>query len=75
MLRSLLSPGLEIAIFGDEIIGGCVVESNYRSSFFGTYLEVVYEYMSSNGQSYLSCRDNIRIPAWEGMREISKLAA
>jgi len=74
MLRSLLSPGLEIAIFDDEIIGGCVVESNYRNSFFGTYLEVVYEYMSSNGQSYLSCRDNIRIPAWEGMREISKLA-
>jgi hypothetical protein len=73
MLRALYTPGTEIAIHGDEIIGGIVVDSQYHSSFFGTYLAVSFEYMSSNGQTYLSCRDNVKIPAWEGMREITKL--
>lgn len=73
LLKSLFTPGTEIEIHGDELAGGRVIGSDYRTSFFGNYLMVTYEYIGTNGRSFLQCRDNVQIPAWTGLKEISKL--
>jgi hypothetical protein len=73
LLKSMFTPGTEIEIHGDELMGGRVIGSEYRSSFFGTYLQVTYEYVGTNGRSFLQCRTNVQIPAWNSLKEIGKL--
>lgn len=73
LLKSLFTPGTEIEIHGDEIQGGRVIGSDYRTSFFGNYLLLTYEYIGTNGRSFLQCRGNVQIPAWTGLKEINKL--
>lgn len=74
LLKSLFTPGSEIAVHGDEIQGGRVMGCEYRSSFFGTYLQVTYEYVGTNGRTFLQYRDSVQIPAWTGLKEINRLA-
>ena len=73
MLKSVFSPGTEIVVNGDEIIGGRVTTAEYRRSFFGAYLLLNYEYISTNGRTFIQVRDSLQIPQWNGVREISKM--
>lgn len=73
LLKSLFTPGTEIQIHGDELSGGRVLAAEYRSSFFGNYLMLTYECIGTNGRTFLQCRDQIQIPAWNGLKEIEKL--
>ena len=73
LCKTLFAEGTEIEIHGDEVMGGRVVNTEYRSSMFGSYLQITYEYVSTNGRSYMQRRDNVRINAFTGVKEISKL--
>jgi len=73
LLKSLFSPGTEVEIHGEHVQGGRIVECNFKSSFFGSYLEISYDYMSSNGRNFLQCRENIRMPAFSGVKEVNRL--
>ena len=72
-LRAVLKPELEIIVRGTHNQGGRVLGTSYRQSFFGTYLEIEYEYISSNGNSYMTCREDAAIFAYEGLKDIDKL--
>jgi len=69
----LFCEGAEIMVVGDEPIGGVVRHTQYRHSFFGDYLEVVFERLESNGKEISTVRDSVRISRFAGMREINKL--
>jgi len=69
----LFCEGAEIMVVGDEPIGGIVRHTQYRHSFFGDYLEVVFERLESNGKEISTVRDSARISRFAGMREINKL--
>ena len=69
----LFCEGAEIMVVGDEPIGGVVRHTQYRHSFFGDYLEVVFERLESNGKEISTVRDSARISRFAGMREINKL--
>jgi hypothetical protein len=73
LCKTLFAEGTEIEIHGDEIMGGRVVGTEYRASMFGTYLQIAYEYVSTNGRSFIQRRDQVRIGAFNGVKEISKL--
>jgi hypothetical protein len=60
-------------VVGDEPIGGVVRHTQYRHSFFGDYLEVVFERLESNGKEISTVRDSVRIFRFSGMREINRL--
>lgn len=72
-LRLLLKPGTDIVIQGSHVQGARVVEARYRQSFFGSYLSVDYEYISSNGREFREVRGETSISSWRGVREVSKL--
>jgi hypothetical protein len=73
LCKTLFSEGTEIEIHGDEVMGGRVVNTEYRASMFGTYLQIIYEYVGTDGRSYMQRRDNVRINAFSGVKEITKL--
>lgn len=72
-LRLLLKPGTDIVIQGSHVQGARVVDARYRQSFFGSYLIVDYEYISSNGREFREVRGETSISSWRGVREVSKL--
>ena len=73
LCRTLFSPGTEIEIHGDELLGGRVVESEYRRSMFGSFLLIRYEYVSTDGQNLVQARTETRLQPWNGVREISRM--
>lgn len=73
LCKTLFAEGTEIEIHGDEIMGGRVVGTQYRSSMFGTFLQITYEYVSTNGRSFMQRRDSVRINSFTGVKEINKL--
>ena len=74
LLKTMFSPGTEIEIHGDELVGSRVTGSEYRNSMFsGPQLIVSYEFISSNGRKFTQCQSNITIGGWKGTREISKM--
>lgn len=74
MMKSIFESGSEISIHdGNNITGGCVTDAEYRSGMFGTFLIISYEYMSSNGRTYLRCRDTFKVQSFKGMKDIATL--
>lgn len=74
-LRLLLKPGTEVALQGAHIQGAKIVETEYRSSFFGNYLEITYEYITSNGREFSNAREHVYISGYRGVKDITKLNA
>ncbi len=73
MLRHLFVPGTEIVLIDSETVAGVVIETRHRHSFFGDYLEIIYERLQSNGKTIDTVRDTTRIDKFSGVREISRL--
>jgi len=72
-LRLLLKPGTEVVIAGDHAQGGRITHSRYRRSMFGSYLEIVYEYVSSNGRSMFNHAAEVTIEGYTGVQSINQL--
>jgi hypothetical protein len=73
MLRHMFVPGTEIVLTDVEPVAGVVTDTRMRSTFFGDYLEIIYERLQSNGKTIDTVRDTTRIDKFSGVREISKL--
>lgn len=73
LCKTLFAEGTEIEIHGDELMGGRVVDTQYRSSMFGTYLQITYEYVSTNGCNFMQRRDTVKINEFTGVKEINRL--
>lgn len=74
LLKHIFAEGAEIEIHGDEIRGGKVLNCQYRESFFGgPYLQIRYEYISTNGNTFVQCQETTSIRMWDGTREVDKL--
>ena len=72
-LRLLLKPGTAVVISGEQPQGATIASTEYRHTFFGSYLEVTYEYVTSNGTGFYTQRDEIRIDSWRGTRTIASM--
>jgi hypothetical protein len=72
-LRLLLRPGTDVVLAGSQPQGATIVSTEYRASFFGVYLEVTYEYVTSNGAGFYVQRDETRIDHWRGVRPIAAM--
>jgi hypothetical protein len=72
-LRLLLRPNTDVVIHGDQDVGACVVNSRYRQSVFGAYLEIDYEYITSNGREFRTTQTEIHVGAYTGVKSISSL--
>lgn len=75
LLKALFTEGTEIEIVSDEISGGTVISSEYKSSMFsGTYLRIRYEYITSNGNNFQKSIGDANIYSWAGTKSIDKLS-
>lgn len=72
-LRMLLTQGREIVVRGKHLQGARVLDVNYRSNFFGAYLEVEYEYITATGTNFVIARDTTQIEAFKGVKDINTL--
>jgi hypothetical protein len=73
-LRLLLRPNTNVVITGDHDVGGRVVNSRYRQSAFGAYLEIDYEYITSNGREFRTTTAEIMVGAYVGVKPIHSLS-
>jgi hypothetical protein len=72
-LRLLLKPNTDVVIVGDHDVGGRVINSRYRQSMFGAYLEIDYEYITSNGREFRTTTSEIMVGAYVGVKPIHSL--
>ena len=72
-LKALFSPGSEVIIVGEELFAAKVVSCDYKTSMFGRYAYISYEYITSNGRSFIQRRDSTQIYGFSGLKEINKL--
>ena len=74
LLEHLFTVDTEIVINdNNENFGGKILKTEYKSSFFGTFFCITYEYISSNGQSFLKSKNEVKISHWSGITEIKNL--
>ena len=74
LIKTLFSPGTEIEIHDEELFGARVLDSEYRSGMFsGPYLNINYEFISTDGRNFTRCRSNIRVSYWKGTKDIDKM--
>ena len=73
-LRLLLKPNTEVVITGDHDVGGRVTSSRYRQSVFGPYLEIEYEYITSNGREFRTASTEMHMGAYSGVKPIDSLS-
>lgn len=73
-LRLLLKPNTDVVITGDQDVGGRVVNSRYRTSMFGAYLEIDYEYITSNGREFITATAEMHVGAYSGVKAINHLS-
>lgn len=72
-LRLLLQPNTDVVLSGEHDLGARVVNSRYRQSMFGAYLEIGYEYITSNGREFrLETRETV-IYTYSGVKPINQL--
>ena len=72
-LRLLLRPNTPVVITGDHDVGGTVIKSRYRQSMFGAYLEIEYEYITSNGREFRTTNAEVHVGAYDGVKSINSL--
>lgn len=72
-LRMLLTPGKEIVVHGKHLQGARICDVTYRTSFFGAYLEVEYEYITCTGNKFGIARDSAQVDAFKGVKDINSL--
>lgn len=73
LCKTLFCEGTEVEIHGDDVMGAVVVDTAYRHTMFGSYLQITYEYIGTDGQHCMQMRDNVRLNAWNGVKEITTL--
>jgi hypothetical protein len=73
-LRLLLKPNTHVVIQGDHDVGGRVINSRYRQSVFGAYLEIDYEYITSNGREFRTTQGEMHVGAYSGVKAINHLS-
>ena len=73
-LRLLLKPNTDVVIAGDQDVGGRVVNSRYRQSMFGPYLEIDYEYITSNGREFRTAQTEMHVGGYTGVKAINSLS-
>lgn len=74
VLRHVFTPGLEIEIHESGLTyGGKVVDTKYIRSFFGTYFEITYDFISNDGESFVHKQSTVEIGQWQGVKSLSSL--
>ena len=76
-LQHLLAPGTKIVIerkgIDGMLIGGKVESTRYVQSWCGTFFEVTYQVIKSNGKRLFLSKERAVVPSFAGTKEISKL--
>lgn len=72
-LRMLLTPGKEVVIQGKHLQGAKIRDVTYRHSMMGSYLDVSYEYITSNGKGFVLDQDSIQLHGFTGVKNINSL--
>lgn len=72
-LRLLLKPCTDVVMGTEMQLGAKVVRTRHVESFMASWLQVEFEYISSNGREFKSKTDEIRLVAYSGVKNISDL--
>jgi hypothetical protein len=76
-LQHLLAPGTKIVTerkgIDGMLIGGKVESTRYVQSWCGTFFEVTYQVIKSNGKRLFLSKERAVVPSFTGTKEISKL--